>query len=78
MLFWSAEPGCNPIQSEHNHNRLLEAGELVQITVPVSDAFAKSLGTETPFTLEVLSAQQTLLTLHRTTPTTLAPFMDLN
>ena len=65
-------------QSEHNLNSLLEAGELVQITVPLPAAFAKNLQTDMPFTLEVLSAQQTLLTLHRTTPTTLAPFMELN
>lgn len=64
-------------QSSDNANRLLEEGELVQISIPVTDALAERLTANTTFALELRTPTKTLFALQRTLPTTLEAHMAL-
>jgi archaellin len=72
-LAWSKR-----FQGNDNHDNMLDPGELVQITVPLSSVLTQKIGPKTPFVIDVIPAGGTLLSISRTAPVTFEPMMDLN
>ncbi len=72
-LAWSKR-----FQGDHNHDELLDQGELVQFTVRLSGALAAKLGPNTPFVIDVIPVQGTLVSISRSTPGDFEPIMDFN
>lgn len=65
-------------QSGANDNSLLEAGERVELTVPLITALTPALGANTTFRLELAAPQRLLFSVQRTTPPLLDTLLDLN
>ena len=65
-------------QSGANNNSLLEAGERVELTVPLTTALTPALRANTTFRLELAAPQRLLFAVQRTTPPVLDTLLDLN
>lgn len=65
-------------QSGANDNSLLEAGERVELTVPLTTVLTPALGANTPFRLDLAAPQRLLFSVQRTTPPVLDTLLDLN
>lgn len=61
----------------HNHNDLLEAGEHLQLDVDVQQILQTPLGANHAFLLEIQPQASAILRIHRTTPSQLSLFTDL-
>lgn len=72
-LTWSKQ-----FQGYHNNDNWLDAGELVQITVPLSNRLSTTLGPNTPFDIHITPPHGAVLSLHRITPAKLYQTINLN
>lgn len=65
-------------QGSHNDNDLLDPGELLQLTIPLTGVLKAHLGPNTAFVIDVTPPQGAILSLKRTTPAQLDTTLDLN
>lgn len=77
-LAWTIEAGGWLVQNDGDTaDDLLEDGELVEITVPLT-SLSPTLGANTEFTIEVKPPTGAVLNLDRTTPPAIETVMELN
>jgi len=71
-LAWSKR-----FQGSHDQDDWLEAGELVQLTVPLTGILKTNLGINTPFIIDITPPKGAILSIHRTTPAVLDKVIEL-
>lgn len=65
-------------QGQNNGDKLLQSGELLQLSIPLSAIPQVTLGSNTAFVVEITPPQGAILSIQRTTPANLAPIIDLD
>lgn len=62
---------------QHNGDTVLDDGEVVQLTLPLSTQLAHPLRADTDFVVEIHPAQGAILSMVHTTPSEITPMMTL-
>ena len=71
-------PWASRFQGQDDGDKILEEGELLQLTIHLSSTPHLTLGTKTPFVIELHPPHGATLTIERTTPVQLDAINDLD